>query len=264
MGSQLLFGEMVEVMETKGRQWSKVRCLIDNYIGWVRASQLKAITPSEMEEYQDDFAYNLDLVQPAISADYYLPITMGARLPNFDGMRFRFGETYYNFTGQAVFPQHIEPTIDFVLKIARRYLFAPQLWGGRSPMGIDASGFTQMVFRLAGIAMPRLVQQQLDMGKKIEFVDFVELSLPGDLAFFENKAGRIHHVGIIMPDRQIIHVHGAVRIDNLDHLGIFNVDTQRYTHKLRVIKRILKPVKKVLSKSNNEKTSVSTSQIPLF
>lgn len=252
------------MFETKGKQWTKVRCLIDNYIGWVQSHQLKAITPTEMEAYQNDFAYNLDLVQPAIAGDYYLPITMGARLPNFDGMRFRMGETFYNFTGQAVFPQHIEATVDFVLKIARRYLFAPQLWGGRSPMGIDASGFTQMVYQLAGVRMPRAVQQQLEMGENIEFVDFVELSLPGDLAFFENKAGRIHHVGIVMPDRQIIHVHGAVRIDNIDHLGIFNTDTQRYTHKLRVIKRILQPTKKVLTKTNAEKASIPASQISLF
>lgn len=264
MGSQLLFGEMVEVFATKGRQWSKVRCLIDNYIGWVQSSQIKAITPSEMENYQNDFAYNLDLVQPAIAEDHYLPVTMGARLPNFDGMRFQLGERYYNFTGQAVFPRHIEPTVDFILKIARRYLYAPHLWGGRSPMGIDASGFTQMVFQLSGFPMPRNVQQQLDVDTNIEFIDFVELALPGDLAFFENRAGRIHHVGIILPERQIIHVYGAVRIDSIDHHGIYNTDVKRYTHKLRIIKRILQPTKKNLSKNNMEKTNVSTSQISLF
>ena len=42
-----------------------------------------------------------------------------------------------------------------------------------------------------------------------------------------------------MKDNYIIHSHGKVRIDRIDHSGIFNVDTQQHTHKLRVIKKII-------------------------
>ena len=44
---------------------------------------------------------------------------------------------------------------------------------------------------------------------------------------------------IIMNDYNIIHAHGKVRIDTLDHSGIYNVDTKTHTHKLRVIKKII-------------------------
>lgn len=70
-------------------------------------------------------------------------------------------------------------------------------------------------------------------------MSFIEESEPGDLAFFDNAEGNITHVGIIMEDNYIIHAHGKVRIDRLDHSGIYNVDTKEHTHKLRVIKKII-------------------------
>jgi len=72
-----------------------------------------------------------------------------------------------------------------------------------------------------------------------EVLSFIEESEPGDLAFFDNNEGQITHVGIVMNDNYIIHAHGKVRIDRIDHSGIFNVDSQKHTHKLRVIKKII-------------------------
>jgi len=236
MISQLLFGELCEILERKGRMWLKVRCQWDDYVGWVRANQLLSITPSEFDHYQQNFAYSLELLQPILGEDHFIPIAMGARLPNFDGMRLQLAEQHYQFTGQAVFPDHIQPTSDFIQKVARRYLYAPYLPGGRSPMGIDASGFTQIVFLMTGIRLPREAGQQVFQG---EDVDFIEQAMPADLAFFENNRGRISHVGIVLPDSQIIHVHGRVRLDRLDHYGIFDNSQQKYTHRLRVIRRLL-------------------------
>jgi cell wall-associated NlpC family hydrolase len=54
----------------------------------------------------------------------------------------------------------------------------------------------------------------------------------GDLAFFDNEEGRITHVGIIMENNYIIHASGKVRIDRLDHLGIYNAEVNKHTHKL--------------------------------
>jgi hypothetical protein len=235
--SQLLFGELAEVLETKGRQWAKIRCIWDNYVGWVAANQLKAITPSELSVFREHFAYSLELFQPLMADNEVIPVVMGARLPNFDGMRFTLDNTVYTFSGQAVFPEHIKPSAEFILKIARRYLHAPFLHGGRSPMGIDAAGFIQMVFKIANIALPREASQQVYIGTA---VDFVEQSMPGDVAFFENRTGRITHCGIILPDAEVIHAFGSVRIDKIDHYGIYDRSEKRYTHRLRVVRRMLK------------------------
>lgn len=237
--TQILFGEIVEILGKKGKTWVKVRCTWDNTIGWVDAHQIKLITQSEYDLFSKNFAYNLDLLSPAISHKYHLPITIGARLPNFDGMRFLLENVIFTFSGQAVFPLDLQPNAALVLKLARRYLYTPYQWGGRSPLGIDASGLVQLVFQMVGVRLERDPAQQVHQG---ETVDFVEQSQPGDLAFFENKAGKISHVGIIMPDGQVIHAASQVRIDKIDHYGIFNETSAKYTHRLRVCKRMMEVV----------------------
>ncbi len=259
MVSQLLFGEVVELLEKKG-SWAKIRCSWDNYIGWIDIKQVKLITPSEFKLFSSKHSCSLELVQPAISDDYYLPITLGSNLPNYDGLRFSINGSSFTFSGQVITPFDIKPNTELVLKIARRYLYAPYLWGGRSPLGIDCSGFTQVVFKLVGINLPRDAYEQVDRG---ELVDFVEESQDGDLAFFENRKGKITHVGILLPEGQIIHASGHVRIDKIDHYGIFNREKEKYTHRLRVIKRIL-PIQEKQSSSTNDIEEHDENQVEMF
>ena len=258
--SQLLFGEIVEILETKGKLWTKIRCTWDNCIGWVVSRQIKPITSTEYQLFSEKYAYCLDLFQPLMSENESMPICIGSRLPDFDGMKFQFDGKLFNYSGQAVFPENLQPQTDKVLKIAKRYLSAPYQWGGRSPMGIDSGGFTQMVFKLVGIKLLRTTDQQVFQGN---LIDFIEQARPGDLAFFENKVNRITHVGILLPYNQIIHTAEKVRIDKIDHYGIFCDELQKYTHRLRVIKRIMTPSEKSSNESTEEKDSVS-SQVALF
>jgi len=258
--TQLLFGELAEVLEKKGKTWLKIRCQNDNSIGWVHANQLHPITASEFEQFAIDFAYCLDLMQPIMAKDHFIPITIGARLPLFDGLKLQLEDKSYQFSGQAVYPADIKPSTELLEKLAKRYLYAPFLHGGRSPFGIDSAGLVQIVFQMLGIGLPREAAQQVERG---EAIDFVEQALEGDLAFFENRAGRITHVGIILSDLKIIHASDCVRIDRLDHFGIFNEQTNRYTHKLRVIRRVLPPILRE-KRSKTTTPQVKEEQIALF
>ncbi len=234
--SQLLFGELVHIIGKKNKSWIKVKCDYDDYVGWVDPKQIIAIDEIEFNKLGDKTGVCLDLSASFSNEAKSHPILIGSTLPQFDGMSFTmpYGKCIYN--GQAIMTDDRKPSVELLIKIAKRYLNAPYLWGGRSPFGIDCSGFTQVVFKLMGIALPRDAAQQVERG---EIVDFVELSKEGDLAFFVNSDDKIHHVGIMYGQGQIIHASGQVRIDRLDHEGIYNEDTRKYTHRLKYVKRIL-------------------------
>lgn len=257
--TQLLFGECAEILGKKGKMWLKIRCLNDNTIGWVHSNQLKLITPSEKDIYTDFFAFSLEFIQPIMSDSASKPITIGARLPDFDGLRCNLGEERYNFSGQAVFPKDLTPSAALIVKFARKYLYAPMMSGGRSPFGIDSAALVQLVFSFVGIHLQRNAEGQVEQGRP---VDFVQQAQAGDVAFFENRAGNITHAGILLPEKKIIHSFGQVRIDKVDHYGIYDEERQKYTHRLRIVKRFLEDEPE--KKETVEKTAVAENQIGLF
>jgi hypothetical protein len=234
--TQLLFGETFTIEKDKNAKWLKIKCTLDNYEGWIDAKQAQLISQQEYNKIQQANTYSLELMQPAMADNFSLPLLLGSSLPNFNGFYFRLAGTRYDFSGQVIDPSQLTITREIILKIARKYLHAPYLWGGRSPFGIDCSGFVQVVFKMAGYNLWRDASQQAQQG---ETVAFIQEALPADLAFFENKKGKVTHVGIILPDNQIIHASGQVRIDKIDQFGIFNENTQQYSHSLRCLKRIL-------------------------
>ena len=230
--SQVLFGEHFEILEQL-KQWFKIRLQYDNYEGWIDSKQCQIISESDFNEISNSaLILNHDLVEYVTSKDNLLiPILLGSSLSflNYDTININ------NFEFEGLKVTGIKPKSDLI-KTAFMYLNAPYLWGGKTPFGIDCSGFTQMVYKLNGYKLLRDASQQSTQG---EALSFIEESEPGDLAFFDNEEGKIIHVGIIMNDNYIIHASGKVRIDRLDHLGIYNAETNRHTHKLRVIKKII-------------------------
>lgn len=249
MVTQLLFGETFRITENK-KKWLKITITQDDYVGWIDEKQFLPITDKYFHELKKSkVAYSLDLVQSATSDKRHVPILIGSTLPNFDGINFQLHKEKMIYNGQALVPENNSYNGNLILKVAMKYLNAPYLWGGRSPFGIDCSGFTQVVFKILGIFLKRDAYQQAEMGST---VNFVEETQDGDLAFFENEERKISHVGIVIKDtptekltlennknRHIIHASGKIRIDQLDHYGIFNLNRKKYSHKLRIIKRIL-------------------------
>ena len=235
MVSQLLFGETYEILHTK-ENWLNIRCSLDSYEGWIDASQHNALSEKEFHNITlQTMGIAIDLFYSAASSDRSIALVTGSSLPYFDGINLKIGKEKFIYNGQAVMSDQIR-TVNMLEKVALRYLYAPYMWGGRSPLGIDCSGFVQVLYKCLGIALPRDAYQQAEVGKT---VNFVEEAAPGDLAFFHTGDGKITHVGLLMKDKKIIHSSAMVRIDALDHFGIFNADTNKYSHQLKIIKRIL-------------------------
>lgn len=235
MVTQWLFGETAEVLEEKGN-WSKLRFDHDGYEGWVDNKQ---VAPCPTPNYDPD----LRVIAPNSIVDLgdrQVVLPYGGILPFYEEGTILWMDR--RIAVQAVTNHRPElERADLLEFYLHPFLGAPYLWGGRTPWGVDCSGLTQMIFILMGIYLPRDASQQAGEGDPIELLDLCE---PGDLAFFENEEGRIIHVGIILTrneegDLRIAHSSGRVRIDKLDHQGIFNAEAGVYTHKLRMVRRVL-------------------------
>jgi len=233
MVSQLLFGESCLILDKSADHWIKIRCKYDGYGGWCQDSHILEVDQSFYEQEKGltrkwiteiDFAGSL-LNVPLGSS---LPFTKKARL---DGSGIRI-----HYEGKTWNPLREKTTKAAIKKLAYSFLGTPYLWGGKTVFGTDCSGYTQTVFRFFNINLSRDAWQQALQGTEVRKL---EDSKFGDLAFFDNDAGKITHVGILLNKHKIIHASGKVREDKINSEGIINVDTQQQTHKLKIIKRFL-------------------------
>ena len=233
MVSQLLFGETFEIIESNN-QWIKIISDFDFYEGWVLINQVLLINEQNYERIiNNNTNVSKELITYISDRENNLQIlSLGASLPLFEKSSFKLVNDQYDFDGRT---NNIKSPKNELVNTAYMYLNTPFLWGGRTPFGLDCSGFVQMVYKINGHSLLRDARDQAGQG---EVLSFIEESEPGDLAFFDDEEGEIIHVGIILADNNIIHCNGKVRIDRLDHSGILNVDTKRHTHKLRLIKQI--------------------------
>ncbi len=236
MVTQLLFGDQYEVTQHNAdKKWLKVKIHHDQYEGWIDDKQHHAIS----KEYFDylnhaEFKITTDLTTSILYHKSPQVILMGSMIPISSSELFKM-EEQFAFNGEAKNVGQ-KREFEFLKNTAIKYINAPYVWGGKSPFGIDCSGFTQMVFKISGYNLFRDAWQQGNQGKSVKSYHDAK---PGDLVFFKNDEGKIIHVGILLDDDKIIHACGRVRIDHFNEEGIINVETKVYTHQLAHIRRIL-------------------------
>lgn len=237
MVTQLLFGDTCLITETC-ESFSKIQNSEDSYEGWVDTKMLTAINKTEYEKILSSPIFRIcvplaDIFCLTDKMVYHL--SAGSKIPNYNAetqsmqigdLKMQIHSSFISYISKKA-KENIVPT-------AKIFLNTPYLWGGKNILGIDCSGFTQVVFSLCGYNLLRDASKQNTQGKEILSINEAEA---GDLLFFDKK-GRITHVGIYMGDNKIIHASGKVRIDKIDAIGIFNSDKQNYTHSLTSIRRI--------------------------
>ena len=230
MVSQLLFGETYEVL-TSTSEWIEIQTTSDNYNGFISSKQATLFDEVAFLVYKNAAKELVStplcrLLNIADNSTLYVPA--GAEL----GLESRFCIAGHWFARD----ENLTTPTWGIVPTAMQFMNAPYLWGGRTILGIDCSGFVQLVYKLNNHSLPRDAYQQVALGKSI---DTVAAAVAGDVAFFANPQGRIVHTGILLGNGQIIHASGKVRIDTIDDKGIFNAELQTYTHTLHSIKRII-------------------------
>jgi len=229
--SFLLFGEHFKIISTK-KNWIKIITHHDNYEGWICSKQYTEISYEDFDHLSiNKFPIcgdkNGEIIN--LSTGDITPISSGAILPYYHKGKFKIRKQEYSTNVNLATSNKSD-----LETYSKSLLNTPYLWGGRGPSGIDCSGFSQLIFRLCGIKLPRDAYQQAELGEIIKPTK----SIIGDLAFFENNMGKINHVGIVLEKNKIIHSSGKVRIDELNNNGIYNSNSKSITHSLTYIKRL--------------------------
>jgi len=237
MTSQLLFGEIFETSE-KSPGWLLIKNEFDGYEGWISQSGIALLAEEKLLQYrnyskciQPDTFLSLQrssgeerMLIPAGSVVYY---EENAPLKVHCGETYRVENPCRKISGDLT---------GRIIKTGRQFLNTPYLWGGKSTYGTDCSGLVQTVFKILGLSLSRDTSLQVTQGTA---VNMLPEARTGDLVFFDDDEGEIVHVGLLMEPGLVLHASGLVRIDPIDHQGIYNRELKRYTHKLRVIKRVI-------------------------
>ena len=258
--TQMLFGELCEVLEQQER-WTRIRLEADGQTGWVDA---KMICPMSEDEYRSHREALQDAAIVAFPMAYAIsenngqtiPLTAGTKLTNYQlqmtneasTARFEVLGVGFRIDPSFVLTAPRELNRDNLLQTVRFFLNTPYLWGGKNALGMDCSGFTQIILSLFGKHLLRNASQQATQG---EPVPDLSLAQAGDLAFFDhyeptansqkpiaNSQPHISHVGIVIDPERIIHCSGRVKVEKLDSTGIFNPETGTYSHQLIQIRRL--------------------------
>lgn len=235
MINQLLFGDLFSILDSYD-SWSLIESDGDKYQGWVDKAQIKIVSDEFLKKYQSEEPHYLKKTCTEIKYNNTkIVLSQGSRIPLYNNRNFAINEEQGELPPSCTIIKG-KQTADAIIRTAYQFLGTPYLWGGRSSFGVDCSGFIQTIFKMNGYQLPRDSKEQAKSGKNI---DFIHEALPGDLAFFDNEEQQIIHVGLLLENNQIIHASGHVRIDDIDHEGIYNKEKQKYTHRLRLIKHVL-------------------------
>lgn len=222
MRSQFLLGEVVRVRRRVAKgEWCLVQNLADGYVGWVRSWGIVEVPARRAASWRRLATARVTriwaevrvepgrgaLVSPLVWGDRVIPGRSRGRHREVELPDGRRGWT----EARALLVGRLRPP-SLVARV-RDLLGVPYLWGGRTPAGIDCSGFSQLLLGEQGYQLPRDAADQERLTRLLRTQDRPR---PGDLAFFGPSKGPAAHVGVFLGGGYYAHARGMVRINSLE------------------------------------------------
>jgi hypothetical protein len=218
--SQLLMGEVVDLLAIAGRgRWSRVRNRSDGYRGWVRTWGLLpsgAVDDWSMAAEWRVAVRHLELRAHPGRGGIVGPLFWNSAVRVIGEKRGFARVGLPDGTGgwtERKNLRHRTRRAGSLREVVMGFHGVPYLWGGRTPLGFDCSGFVQQTLAAIGTDVPRDAHEQFVASRPIRGAGFVR---PGDLLFFASRGTRMSHVGIALGKTLYAHSRGTVRISSLD------------------------------------------------
>lgn len=252
--TQMLFGETCDVI-TQIPRWYRIKLSIDGQEGWVDSKMIDIANDDEYSRHTIALTNAARVSFPiayAVSENngQTIPLTAGTCLTHYDNGYFEMLGVKFRIDATMVIAKPLELNQANLLQAIRFFLNVPYLWGGKNAMGMDCSGFSQIILSLFGKRLLRNASEQARQG--IPITD-LQKAQPGDLAFLshntdeseDTQLSKISHVGILLDSERIVHCSGRVKVEKIDSTGILSIEQAAaespqgvYTHRLISIRRV--------------------------
>ena len=198
----------------------------EGYVSYLHKSAFQRVDDKELGAWMN--ARKVTLIENVQTPAGMLPLS--ARLPlvkqSGDSVEVRLpdGKKQTLKSSQVRLPDpDLAKKREQLARTAKSQLGTKYVWGGRSPEGIDCSGFIMVNYRALGIYLPRDAYQQFVTGELVGTRWFRGALQPGDALYFVGGNGRITHTALYLGDGRIIHAsHGDV------HYGSINPSSPDY------------------------------------
>lgn len=255
--TQMLFGETCAIMakgEGTKANWTRIRLDEDGQEGWVDTKMIAPMKEDEYTSYRAAYASAAMVAMPmafAVSENngQTIPLTAGTKLTHYQSPitneassgRFEILGVGFRIDPSMVRVQPSVLSLQTLLETTRFFINVPYLWGGKNALGMDCSGFTQIIMSLFGRRLLRNAREQVTQGTVVERLQDAQA---GDLVFFDHQSAMsndqspITHVGLVIDPERVIHCSGRVKVEKLDEKGIYSAERGMYTHHLVAIRRV--------------------------